>query len=558
MLAGQPGGPGNVDGTGAAAHFHGPGGLAFDGAGNLYVVDELNDTIRTVAVATGVVTTLAGSPGVAGSADGTGAAARFDQPSGIAFDGAGNLYVADYANCAIRMVAVATGAVTTLAGSLGICGSADGIGAAARFDGPSGLALDGAGNLYVADSLNNTIRKVVLPFGLVTTLAGSPGVRGSADGTGAAANFDGPSWLALDIPTNGGAPAGNLYVADQNNNTIRQVIVATGAVTTLAGSPGVFGSADGTGAAARFNSPDGLAFDGVGNLYVADSGNETIRKVAVATGTVTTLAGSPGVHGSADGTGAAARFFYPTGLALDIPTNGGAPAGNLYVADSGNDAIRKVVVATGVVTTLAGSPPVFGSADGTGAAASFSLPNGLALDGAGNLYVADWGNDTVRKVAVVTGAVTTLAGSPGVPGHADGTGAAASFGNPSGLAFDGVGNLYVADSGNETIREVAVATGAVTTLAGSPLDLGGSADGTGTAARFNDPTGLAFDGAGNLYVADQYNDTIRKVAVATGVVTTLAGSPGVAGSADGTGAAASFNSPDGLAFDGAGNLYVAD
>ena len=426
--------------------------------------------------------------------------------------------------------------MTTLAGSAGASGSTDGTGSAARFSGPAGIAVDTAGNVYVAEPNNSIIRKVT-SGGVVTTLAGSPGATGSTDGTGSAARFDGPNGVAVDS-------AGNIYVADQYNNTIRKV-TSGGVVTTLAGLAGASGSTDATGSAARFTYPFGVAADSAGNIYVADQGNHTIRKVT-SSGVVTTLAGSPGVAGSADGTGSTARFTYPNGVAVDN-------AGNVYVADTPNHTIRKVTSA-GVVTTLAGSPGVAGSSDGTGSTARFNYPNGIAVDSAGNVYVADSTNRTIRKVTSA-GVVTTLAGSPGVAGSTDGTGSAATFAHPTDVAVDSAGNLYVADEANHTIRKVTSA-GVVTTLAGSSGALG-STDGAGGAARFNGPSGVAVDSAGNVYVADSSNHTIRKI-TSGGVVTTLAGSVGASGSTDGTGGAARFDSPSGVAVDSGGNVYVAD
>ncbi len=320
-LAGQPS-MGSADGTGSAARFASPFGVAVDGAGNVYVADTGNNTIRKVTPA-GVVTTLAGLMGSPGSADGTGSAARFSGPSGVAVDSAGNVFVADLWNCAVRKVTPA-GVVTTLAGLMGSPGSADGTGSAARFNAPSGVAVDGAGNVYVAAFWSQTIRKVT-PAGVVTTLAGLAGSQGSADGTGSAARFSGPSGVAVDC-------AGNVFVADKWNHTIRKVTPA-GVVTTLAGLTGSWGSADGTGSAARFWDPSGVAMDGAGNVYVADNLNNLIRKVTPA-GEVTTLAGQASDSGSADGTGSAARFSAPSGVAVD-------GAGNVYVADLGNSTIRK-------------------------------------------------------------------------------------------------------------------------------------------------------------------------------------------------------------------------
>jgi sugar lactone lactonase YvrE len=536
LVSGQLGGSGNVDGTGAAARFGTPSDVASDGAGNLYVVDQSNNTIRKIVLATGVVTTLAGTPGTRGSADGTGPAAQFWHPRGIVSDGVGNLLVSDTNNNTIRKIVIATGAVTTVAGTAGTRGSADGTGAAASFYFPLGLATDGTGNLYVADQGNSTIRKIVLATGVVTTLAGTATANGLQDGTGAAALFSTPSALAAD-------GAGNLYVADTGNCAIRQIVIATAVVTTLSGGTAT-GGTDGLFAAATFNFPTGITSDGAGNLFVSDTQNQTIRKLTFSTGKVSTFAGTTGMLGGSDGIGSAALFNSPTGL-----TNA---AGDLYVADWGSATVRKVATATAAVSTVAGTAKTVGSADG--AAARFFTPAGVAADGAGNLYVADSGNQTIRKIASATNVVSTLAGSPGISGAADGTGANAQFFTPTGLATDGT-NLYVTDWEYSSIRKVVIATGAVTTLAGGGT---GSADGTGIAARFRNPDGLAADGAGNLYIADTGNDTIRQLVIATGVVTTLAGTARIAGSADGTGAAARFYKPVGIAADRMGNLYVAD
>jgi len=466
------------------------------------VADSGNHTIRKVTP-TGLVSTLAGLAGVSGGNDGSATAARFNAPVGMAADSAGNLYVADSRNHAIRKVTPA-GLVSTLAGTAGLSGSADGSGAAALFNYPWGIAADSSGNVYVADTGNNTVRKLT-PAGLVSTLAGVAGVSGSVEGSAAAARFNSPLGIAIDS-------AGNLYVADTSNYTIRKVTSA-GLVSTLAGKTLAPGSADGSGAAARFNSPEGIAADNIGNLYVADRTNNTIRKITP-TGLVSTLAGTAGVLGSADGDAAAASFFDPKGIAADR-------AGNLYVADTRNHTIRKITPA-GQVSTLAGTARVSGTADGIGVAARFAYPEGVAVDNADNLYVADISNHTIRKITPA-GLVSTLAGNAGVSGSADGSAAAASFHSPSGIAVDSTGNLYVTDRGNHTIRKITPA-GIVSTLAGNAGALG-SADGSGSAARLDGPEGIAVGSTGDLYVADKGNRTIRKITPA-GLVSTLAGSVG--------------------------------
>jgi sugar lactone lactonase YvrE len=420
-----------------------------------------------------------------------------------------------------------TPSLTVLAGEPSGAGSLDGTGSAARFSYPYGVAVDGAGNVYVADQLNSTIRKITMPAGVVSTLAGSPAQTGSTDGTGSAARFYNPQGVAVD-------GSGNVYVADRDNSTIRKITPA-GLVSTLAGSAGQNGGTDGTGSAAHFFHPFGVAVDGSGNIYVADTYNSSIRKITPA-GAVTTLAGSASQLGSADGTGSAARFHYPYGVAVD-------GSGNVYVADSGNSTIRKITPA-GAVTTLAGSAGQTGSTDATGSAARFYYPSSVTVDGSGNVYVADMSNSTIRKISPA-GAVSTLAGSASQFGSADGTGSAARFSNPCGMAVDGSGNVYVADMLNSTIRKITTPAGVVRTLAGSAGQTG-STDGAGSAARFYNPLGVAVDGSGNIYVADRYNSTIRKITPA-GVVSTVVGTAGESGTIAGPLPSSLFQ-PAGVAF----------
>lgn len=516
-----------------------PYGVIATGA-DLYVTDTINSTIRKVVKATGEVTTLAGSFGLVGSDDGIGAAARFYYPTGITTDGT-NLYVTDTGNNTIRKVMIATGEVTTLAGSDDSWGSTDGIGAAAGFEAPHGITTDGA-NLYVTDSGNNTIRKVEIATGLVTTLAGRAGSNVLIDATGFKAPFNQPTGIATD--------GTNLYVADTGNATIRQVALGTGVVTTLAGGAQRVGSSDGIGSAAWFYHPSGISTDGT-NLFVTDTGNYTIRKVVIATGAVSTLVSSaqfnrPSDIGFANWIGELSVFLRREGLS-GVTTDGT----NLYVANTGDRTIHKVDIATGAVTTLVSGGD--GASDGSGKSARFKSPTDVTTDGT-NLYVADLRNNTIRKVVIATGAVTTLAGSAGASGSTDGIGTTARFNNPYGVTTDGK-NLYVTDRGNGTIRKVVIATGEVTTLAGN-AGISGTADGTGPMAKFFMPHGITTDGR-NLYVTDSGNNTIRKVVIATREVTTLAGSAGIIGSTDATGSLARFNFPFGIVTDG-NNLYVTD
>jgi sugar lactone lactonase YvrE len=569
-LAGGIGGSGNADGIGETARFSGPQNVAFDSVGNLYVSDRGNNTVRKITPS-GVVTTLAGVAGVAGSADGNGSAAQFYSPAGLGLDGADNIYVADSNNGTVRKI-TPDGTVTTLAGLAGAYATVDGTGSAARFAGPLGLTVDAAGDVYVTDS--DDIREIT-PDGVVTTVAGVPGDRGSTDGTGSGALFMDLSGLGIDTQ-------GDLYIVD--NNTIR-VMTPEFVVTTIAGSPGVNQYVDGPGSAARFFAPSslvvdasgyvyitdgavrmldpagyvstvaqpsalgaygqttvidegggpaGIAEDASGNLFIADDFNNFILKVTTEE-VVSIFAGAAdqhpgGVYGKADGVGEFAHFIWPTDMALD-------PAGNVYVSENGTVCL---VTPAGVVTTIAGDPS--------------GGYNGLAINGSNTMYLVDTGDYVIDEVTFA-GHETTIAGTDEDFGSADGTGSAARFKSPIGIAVDSAGNAYITDAGNNTIREMTPA-GVVTTFVGA-TGSAGSADGSGSAAQFNNPEGIAIDGAGNLYVTDMGNSTVRKITPA-GVVSTLAGTAGVIGSADGTGSAASFNQPQGVAVDGAGNVYVVD
>ena len=559
LIAGALGGYGRVDGIGLSARFLRPSRSAGDWAGKLYVADSGNRSIRQIDLATRAVTTLAGSyyppDGSRGpcNIDGTGQAARFADPYDVAPGGDGSLYVSDPAAQVIRKIVIATGAVTTLAGSPNIRGSADGVGAAARFQAPASLASDGAGHLYVGDTF--AIREVDLLTGAVTTLVGSPLVRGSCDGIGSEARFGALYGLTSDR-------AGHLYVAD--GSFIRKVDIATRAVTTefgtdqltpqgqsafgdlygvvfdgmshlyLNGLRGLFRADIATGTVTLLSSqPASNLGYGDGNLYLidetgsVDSPGGQILRFATESGALTPFVGSVSSAGFVDGSGVDARFAAPSSVTAD-------GAGNIYVAEISNVAIRMVAASTNVVTTLAGGSS--GGDDGVGAAAHFYYPLGLVADEDGStLYISDFndGSCAIRKLTVATQMVTTLAGVYGQKGNLDGIGTAARFGIVYGLALDRHGNLFVTDG--STVREIVVATGAVTTLAGSPFS--GLKDGVGADAQFYDPQGIASDRESTLYVVD-YN-AVRKIDVPSATVSTVVGIGG-----------------DRIVLDATGNLYV--
>jgi sugar lactone lactonase YvrE len=323
----------------------------------------------------------------------------------------------------------------------------------------------------------------------VGTIAGS-GSAAFANGVGSAASFSNPFGVVVDAN-------GLAYISDSSNNRVRQIALSTGAVTTLAGS-GAAASTDGTGAAAAFFGPQNVALDGLGNLYVTDFDGHRIRKVVLTTLAVVTVAGT-GFPGAIDGEGTVASFRNPRGIASDY----GVYA---YVADCNNHRIRKIVLSSATVTTLAGSSTP-SSSNGVGTSAGFYYPVNVALDSSGTmLFVAEYTNRLIRQIAIATQAVTTLAGS-GTAGSANGIGVAAQFNIPWGLAVDSSGNLFVGDTGSQLIRRVVIATQTVTTVAGS-----GAAswlDGFGTNVAFNHPSSLAIDARGNMVVVDSSSNRVR-------------------------------------------------
>jgi sugar lactone lactonase YvrE len=372
------------------------------------------------------------------------------------------------------------------------------------------------------------------PFNTVVVITGTGFDATAANDkvffNGKAATVSAATTTQLTVVVPLGAGTGNITVSVNNGAAVSGPVFTyqyTGVVTTLIGNPN---QSKQYNILAYFNYPTGVAVDKSGNVYVADSKNNLIAKVTPG-GVVSTLAGTnAGQPGKADGTGTLASFWIPISIALD-------PTGNLYVTDAANGLIRKITPA-GVVTTIKTS------------GLSFTYPWGITIDAAGNLYVTD--ANTVLKITTA-GVVSILAGNS-KPGVLNGTGSSAYFNSPAGIAADATGNLFVADNHDNSIRKVTPAA-VVTTFAGDVNGTYGSNDGSGTAARFFYPFGVAFDAAGNLYVSDDSN-RIRMITKA-GVVTTIAGS-GAAGSTDGTGKAASFSDPRGIAVDAAGNIYVAD
>jgi sugar lactone lactonase YvrE len=517
-------------GPSVSAQFN-PGGIAVGSAGELYVADVRD--YRTRKTAGGLINTVAGTGAFGYSGDGGLASnAQISTVSGVAEDGAGNLFIGDAGNCAIRKVS--GGVITTVAGSCGYSGDG-GLATNARLSGLQGIAADASGTLYLTDQTNNRIRKI--SGGIITMVVGG----GPADGS-TATNVSVPGQkTAVDT-------AGNVYVAAPGGNRIFK-IATNGTISTVAGN-GTSGYSGDGGAAntAQLNYPSSVAVDSAtpANLYIADGNNCRIRKVS--SGVISTIAGTGNCGFSGDGGPAAsAQVGYANDLTLDI-------GGNLYIADSNNYRVRKI--SGGVITTVAGNGTFGYSGDGGPAvSAQISYVNGIAVDGSGNLYIADTGNYRVRKVS--GGVIATVAGN-GTYGYSGDGGPAVSaqinYANDVGV--DSSGNLYIADSANNVIRRVS--GGIITTFAGNRNICCDPGDGgLATNATLSGPTGVASDSTGNIYIADAGNNRIRKVS--GGFINTIAGNGFSSFSGDsGQASTAQISSPSALAVDNSNNLYISD
>ncbi|HTP59035.1 MAG TPA: hypothetical protein VMM82_08965 [Spirochaetia bacterium] len=573
------------DGGPVDAELGFPTAVVADGSGDIFIADSRNNRIREV-VAGGVIRTVAGD-GTAGYAGdkGLATAAELNHPQDVAVDSAGDIFIADTGNNVIRKVS--GGTIITYAGK-GTAGfSGDGFSAAvAELSAPTGVVFDDAtGNLFIADSGNNRIRKETPPVGsgpapdagIISTYAGNGTAGYSGDGGAATdAELNGPSRVTMDS-------AGTLYISDAKNGAIRTVTqtsakpaIATfvgngalgqpaglalagshlfvadasnervldvngGTIRTIAGNGmGAFPGDSFPAQSAELWNPVFIATDSAGNVYISDVNENRVRMVDKF-GTITTVAGN-GVkgYGGDGGLATSASLDNPYQIAVDA-------AGNIYVADAGNHRVRKFTV-SGVITTVAGKGTSGNTGDGGLAIdAEFVSPEGVAVDGSGDIFVADSASNCVREVVASTENIRTVAGTSG------------NLSSPMGVVVDGSGNLYIADCGNSAIRKVDP-SGTMTTVAGNGTS-GFSGDGGSPAASavLSFPMGLAMDGAGNLYVADEGNSRIRAVNLAAGTITTVAGS-GTAGDSGDNGDAtkAQLGEPTGVAVDGAGNLYIVD
>ena len=536
------------------AQLNSPCGVAVDAAGNVYIYDSGNYVIRKVD-ATGNIATIAGTPGAIGSAGDGGPATQallsLSLGGNVALDSAGNVYFSDYSNSVVRKITVSTHIISSFAGINGQPGSGGDGGPAtsANLQTPAGLAFDSAGDLYIADPNNSVIRKVSAATGKISTVAGAAGQFGNAGngGPAASATLSGPTDVAVDA-------AGNLYIADTGNSEIRVVsAAATSLITTVAGS-GAFGfSGDGGAAtAALLSYVSGVGVDSSGTVYIVDTNNNRIR--ITRGGVIGEFAGADHAQGDG-GKATAALLYFPLGIAWDTK-------GNFYIADSRNNKIRKVTP-DGNINTIAGTGSYVPSGDGGPAvAAGVNQPAAVAVDSTGNVYIA-----TLNQVRMIDGngnisTVVNTAGAAGFTG--DGAAAtAAELYNPIALALDSANNLYIADTYNHRIRKVS--GGNISTVAGSgptyPVFGGFTGDGgAATSAGLSFPRGVAFDTLGNMLIADNGNQRIRSVNAKSGIISTIAGSANPGGYSGDLGPATSallFN-PIGVAADNAGNIYITD
>ncbi|HTX35441.1 MAG TPA: IPT/TIG domain-containing protein [Bryobacteraceae bacterium] len=547
-------------GPATAALFSGPSGLAADSAGNLYVADTGNQRIRKIAP-DGTVSTVAGTGNQGYGNDGAPAlSADLNSPEGVAVDPSGNLYIADTENQRVREVAK-DGIISTIAGS-GFPGYSGDNGPAvqATLFLPTDVAADSSGNVYIADLGSSRIRMV--SNGNITTIAGSDaGILPTVGQAAVSIRFNGPTGVAVD-------GAGNVYFAEGSigsgsglgTGDYRVWEITQGIADSAAGD-GLesYGGDGGPAATAQVNNPAGMAFDSAGNLYIADSGNNRVRRISPS-GTIVTVAGT-GVAGYSGDNGPAtsAQLNGPSGVAVDT-------AGNLYIADTGNNRVR-VVLANGTMVTLAGNGNAAFAGDGGPATqASLHAPLGVAVDRSGNVFIADTLSLRVREVVVGSSIIQTLAGN-GVAGYSGDGGPAtnAALNSPSSVALDSAGNLYFTDELNGLVRKISP-IGVITTVAGTPPPIGpgltavitGGDGGPATQALLLAPKGVLVDGSGNLYITDSGENRVRMVS-SNGIISTLAGDGTCCYSGDGgLGTVAQLNVPWGLAMDTAGNLYVTD
>lgn len=534
-------------GLAVSATLNKPEAVALDSSGNLFIADTDNHVIRKVDIASGLISTLAGTGASGYSGDGGAATlAKLRKPRGVFVDAAGGVYLSDTGNHVIRKIDA--GIIDTIAGT-----GSGGYNAeeeeeeedmedlpaatATKLNKPHGLVVTSSGNIYFADTDNNRVRKIYASNGKIRTIAGEGSAGDDGDGDAATeAELDKPEAVFV-------AAGGDIYIADTISHRIRKVDAASGDIDTVAGTGSAGSTGDGGPAvAAKLDKPRGVCLNPSGEIIISDSNNGSLRRV--------------------DGVGMMAAMVITEGLGLDQVSGLAVNSdGHLFVADTENHSIRRIDD-QGIVTRYAGNGSAGYSGDGGAAtAAKLEKPRGVAVDSDGHLYIADTLNHCVRKVNAANGNISTAAGVCENKGYSGDGGAAttAQMEAPADVAVDADGNLYIADTKNHCIRRVDAAGGFITTVAGTGGSSGFSGNGgAAETAQLDSPGGVATDSDGHLYVADTKNHCIRKIA--GGVITTVAGIGGSSGYGgdDGAATAANLDEPAAVAVDAAGNLFIAD
>ncbi|MBX7218959.1 MAG: SMP-30/gluconolactonase/LRE family protein [Blastocatellia bacterium] len=521
-----------------------PSSLAFDAQGNLYIADAEMDRVRRFDPVSGTTMTIAGNGARGDSGDGSlSFAARLNGPTAVALDGAGNLLIADTQNYIVRRVAVDSGLITTIAGNRKPFFTGDGGSALNTGFLPVAVTVDREGTTVLADWRSNRVFRIE-KSGTLKTIANGNGQTLGDGGSALEANLT-PLGLAYDA-------AGNLLILDGQNHRIRRVAAATGTITTIAGNGFTEISGDGGLALdAALGTPRGFCLDAAGNLYIA--GNGRVRRVDAQSGIITTIVGGKGTTLGDGGPAENAQLLDPTAVAVD-------QEGNLYIGDAGTHRIRRVTAATKIITTIVGNGDWIMSREGsTALGAGFLAPTFLALDRNNNLFVGDATRKRIRRVEAGTGTATTIAGTGSATFSGDGGPAVTASLDPGGMLLDSQNNLLVCDMANNRVRHIQSGTGTMTTIAGDGRFTFEGDGGPATAASLFAPASLALDSSGNLLIADSRNSRIRQIDSRSGIISTLAGDGRPTFGGDGgTANLVSFNNPTGVALDTNGVLYVTD
>jgi trimeric autotransporter adhesin len=536
-----------------------PGGVFVDAAGNVFISDIQNARIREIVAATGDIQTIAGGGTITGDGE-PATEAQLDFATGgsvysrftamLVVDSAGNVFFAEAGENRIREIVAATGDIQTAAGGGTVFGDG-GPATSAQLSSPTGVAVDAAGDIFIADTGNNRIREVSAATGDIQTVAGNgTSGFGGDGGLATSAELNNPAGVSVDS-------AGNIFIADSGNTRIREVRAGTRNIQTVAGD-GTFGfSGDGgPSTSAELGTPISVFLDAAGNILIPDFSEDRVREVDASTGIIETVAGNGTLSFGGDGSAATdAELALPYTLALD-------PAGDIFIADSQNNCIREVVAATGDIRSVVGNGlPGFSGDGGPAASAELSGPNGVSLDFAGDIFISDAGNSRIREVFAATGNINTVAGNGTAGFTGDGGPATSAELNlasaMSAVSVDPVGNIFIVDFPDNRIREVSAATGDIQTVAGGGTFFGDG--GLATSAELAAPRGVFVDASDNIFIADTSNSRIREVAAATGIINTVAGNGTRGFAGDGgpaTGAELDF--PSDVFLDAQGNMFISD